>query len=175
MKLFRPRAKQTTEPPVSRAMALYRAGRYAEAVTEARAVARSLPHDDTYAPLALSIVANATGAQGRDADALAIYDEVLPAVGKTFGADHWQTLKLRSDRAQTLAKLGRYAECEAECAAVAKTASGSCRCRAPSSGGARPGLLRSRVVRRPGLSATGGRGPDVGECVSGVAQLVCFR
>ncbi|MFD4622109.1 tetratricopeptide repeat protein [Streptomyces sp. NPDC058475] len=93
-------------------------------MTEARAVARSLPHDDTYAPLAWSIVANATGAQGRDADALAIYDEVLPAVGKTFGADHWQTLKLRSDRAQTLAKLGRYAECEAECAAVAKTASG---------------------------------------------------
>ncbi len=123
MRLFRPRAKRTTEPPVSRAMALYRAGRYAEAVTEARAVARSLPHDDTYTPLALSIAANATGAQGRHADALAIYDEVLPAVGKTFGADHWQTLKLRSDRAQTLAALGQYAECEAECAAVAQTAS----------------------------------------------------
>lgn len=123
MRFFRPRAKRTTEPPVSRAMALYRAGRYAEAVTEARAVARSLPLDDTYAPLALSITANATGAQGRHADALAIYDEVLPAVGKTFGAHHWQTLKLRSDRAQTLAALGQYAECEAECAAVAQIAS----------------------------------------------------
>ncbi|MFF3885698.1 tetratricopeptide repeat protein [Streptomyces sp. NPDC001914] len=124
MRFFRPRAKRTTEPPVARAMALYTAGRYAEAVTEASAVARSLPHDDTYTPLALSITANATGAQGRHADALAIYDEVLPAVGKSFGADHWQTLKLRSDRAQTLAELGRYAECEAECAAVARTASG---------------------------------------------------
>lgn len=124
MRLFRSRAKRTTEPPVSRAMALYMAGRYAEAVTEARIVARSLPHDDTYTPLALSITANATGAQGRHADALAIYDEVLPTVGKSFGADHWQTLKLRSDRAQTLAELGRYAECEAECAAVAQTASG---------------------------------------------------
>ncbi|MFI0965844.1 tetratricopeptide repeat protein [Streptomyces sp. NPDC021080] len=124
MRLFRPRAKRTTEPPVARAMDLYTAGRYAEAVTEARAVARSLPPDDTYTPLALSITANATGAQGRHADALAIYDEILPAVGKTFGADHWQTLKLRSDRAQTLAELGRYAECEAECAAVVQTASG---------------------------------------------------
>ncbi|MGD1222207.1 tetratricopeptide repeat protein [Streptomyces krungchingensis] len=123
MRLFRSRAKRAPETPVSRAMALYRAGRYAEAVTEARAVARSLPLADTYAPLALSITANATGAQGRHADALAIYDEVLPAVGKTFGADHWQTLKLRSDRAQTLASLGRYAECAAECAAVAQIAS----------------------------------------------------
>ncbi|MFG2950838.1 tetratricopeptide repeat protein [Streptomyces adustus] len=92
-------------------------------MTEARAVARSLPLNDTYAPLALSITANATGAQGRHADALAIYDEVLPPVGRTFGADHWQTLKLHSDRAQTLAALGRYAECEAECAAVAQAAS----------------------------------------------------
>ncbi|MFD8262659.1 tetratricopeptide repeat protein [Streptomyces griseoluteus] len=123
MKRFRLRAKRTTDLPVSRAMAMYTAGRYAEAVTEARAVARSLPHDDTYTPLALSIAANATGAQGRHADALAIYDEVLPAVGNSFGADHWQTLKLRSDRAQTLAALGQYAECEAECAAVAQTAS----------------------------------------------------
>ncbi|MEU1203410.1 tetratricopeptide repeat protein [Streptomyces sp. NPDC005813] len=123
MRLFRSRTERTTEIPVSRAMDLYRAGRYAEAVTEARAVARSLQPNDTYAPLALSITANATGAQGRHADALAIYDEVLPGVGKTFGADHWQTLKLRSDRAQTLAALGQYAECEAECAAVVQMAS----------------------------------------------------
>ncbi|GAB7108483.1 hypothetical protein JCM4814A_67970 [Streptomyces phaeofaciens JCM 4814] len=105
---------------MDRAHALYKAGRYAEAVAEARAVARSLPGEDTYAPLALSIIANATGAQGRHAEALALYDDVLPGVGRIFGAGHWQTLKLRSDRAQTLAALGRYAECETECAAVGR-------------------------------------------------------
>ncbi|MFF3937866.1 tetratricopeptide repeat protein [Streptomyces phaeofaciens] len=126
MKFFRMRGRNSagrmTSTPVDRAHALYTAGRYAEAVAEARAVARSLPREDTYAPLALSIIANATGAQGRHAEALAIYDEVLPGVGRTFGAEHWQTLKLRSDRAQTLAALGRYAECETECAAVARAA-----------------------------------------------------
>ncbi|MFZ3492370.1 tetratricopeptide repeat protein [Streptomyces sp. 5.8] len=39
-----------------------------------------------------------------------------------FGAEHPKTLKLRSDRAQALASLGRHAECEAECAAVAQIA-----------------------------------------------------
>ncbi|MFG2520627.1 tetratricopeptide repeat protein [Streptomyces sp. NPDC048527] len=122
MKFFRSRARRTTGSPLSRAKALYEAGRYAEAEAEARAVARSLPRDDRYAPLALSIAALATGAQGRHADALAAYDEALPAFGRIFGANHWQTLKLRSDRAQQLPALGRHAESEAECAAVARTA-----------------------------------------------------
>ncbi|RFC77367.1 tetratricopeptide repeat protein [Streptomyces sp. AcE210] len=127
MKFFRPRgqksdARRLSRPPVSRAIALYEAGRYAEAEAEARAVARSLPRDDRYAPLALSIAALATGAQGRHAEALATYDEALPAFGRLFGAHHWQTLKLRSDRAQQLPALGRHAESEAECAAVARTA-----------------------------------------------------
>ncbi|MFD7408410.1 tetratricopeptide repeat protein [Streptomyces sp. NPDC059866] len=122
MKLFRPRARRTSRSPVSRAKALYEAGRYAEAEAEARAVARSRPRDDMYAPLALSIAALATGAQGHHAEALATYDEALPAFGRIFGADHWQTLKLRSDRAQQMTALGRHAECEAEGAAVARAA-----------------------------------------------------
>jgi tetratricopeptide (TPR) repeat protein len=105
-------------------MALYEAGRYAEAEAEARAVAatRSRTRDDMYAPLALSIAALATGAQGRHAEALAAYDAVLPSFGRIFGAEHPQTLKLRSDRAQALTALARHAECEAECAAVAQAA-----------------------------------------------------
>ncbi|WP_432167923.1 tetratricopeptide repeat protein [Streptomyces sp. bgisy031] len=127
MRLFRTRgrkgdARQLPSPPVSQAVALYKAGQYAEAEAEARAVARSLPRADSYAPLALSIAALATGAQGRHADAVATYDEALPTFGRIFGVHHWQTLKLRSDRAQELAALGRHAECEAECAAVARTA-----------------------------------------------------
>ncbi|MET9680637.1 tetratricopeptide repeat protein [Streptomyces coeruleorubidus] len=113
-----------TRSPVSQAMAMYEAGRYAEAEAEARAVAaaRSWSRDDVYAPLALSIAALATGAQGRHAEALAAYDAVLPAFGRIFGAEHPQTLKLRSDRAQALTALARHAECEAECAAVARAA-----------------------------------------------------
>ncbi|MQY34379.1 hypothetical protein SRB17_23470 [Streptomyces sp. RB17] len=105
-------------------MSLLKDGRYAEAEAEARAVAeaRSVLRLDSFAPLALSLSALAMSAQGRHADALATYDELLPVFGRSFGAEHPQTLKLRSDRAQTLLTLGRYAECEAECAAVARIA-----------------------------------------------------
>lgn len=106
-------------------MALYQAGRYAEAEAEARAVAaaRARPRDNPYAPVALSIAASAAGAQGRHAEALAVYDALLPVFGRIFGAEHWLTLKLRSDRAQqTLSALDRHAECEAECAAVVQAA-----------------------------------------------------
>ncbi|MGV9245527.1 tetratricopeptide repeat protein [Streptomyces sp. NPDC003710] len=128
MKLFRPRsrndARRVTGSPLAQAMALYQVGRYAEAEAEARAVAaaRSRPRDDPYAPLALSLAALAASAQGRNAEALAGYDALLPVFGRIFGAEHPQTLKLRSDRAQTLSALARHAECEAECAAVARTA-----------------------------------------------------
>ncbi|MEW2077128.1 tetratricopeptide repeat protein [Streptomyces sp. NPDC012403] len=128
MKFFRPRGRndagQLMRSPLGQATALYQAGRYAEAEAEARAVAasRSRLRDDRYAPLALSIAALATGAQGRHAEALATYDAVLPVFGRVFGAEHPQTLKLRSDRAQVLTALARHAECEAECAAVARAA-----------------------------------------------------
>ncbi|MCT7351210.1 tetratricopeptide repeat protein [Streptomyces sp. 15-116A] len=112
-----------TGTPVAEAKALYEAGRYAEAETAALAVARSRPHDDQYAAVALNIAALATGAQGRHADALAVYDEALPVFSQVFGPDQWATLKLRSDRAQQMVLLGRHAECEAECAAVAEAAS----------------------------------------------------
>ncbi|MFD4478267.1 hypothetical protein ACFWPU_19435 [Streptomyces sp. NPDC058471] len=52
------------------------------AVVEARAVARSRPRDDEYAAAALNIAAIATGAQGRHAEALATYDEALPAFSR---------------------------------------------------------------------------------------------
>ncbi|WP_406452860.1 tetratricopeptide repeat protein [Streptomyces sp. NBC_00876] len=108
--------------PVDEANALYESGRYAEAEAEARAVARSRPRGDEYAAVALNIAALATGAQGRHAEALATYDEALVTFSRIFGADHWLTLKLRSDRAQQMTSLGRHAECEAECAAVAEAA-----------------------------------------------------
>lgn len=110
---------------MAQVLALYGAGRFAEAETEARAVAaaRSRSRDDMYAPLALSFAALATGAQGRHAEAATAYDALLPVFGRIFGAEHPQTLKLRSDRAQALSALARHAECEAECAAVARTAS----------------------------------------------------
>ncbi|AKZ53176.1 putative serine/threonine-protein kinase [Streptomyces ambofaciens ATCC 23877] len=111
-----------TGTPLAEAKALYEAGRYAEAEAEARAVARSRPQDDEYAAAALNIAAIATGAQGRHAEALDTYDEALPVSSRIFGADHFLTLKLRSDRAQAMTALGRHAECEAECAAVAEMA-----------------------------------------------------
>ncbi|MBX9361280.1 tetratricopeptide repeat protein [Streptomyces sp. WAC04114] len=111
-----------TGTPVAEAKALYGAGRYADAEAEARAVAGSRPRDDEYAAVAVNIAALATGAQGRHAEALATYDEALPAFSRIFGADHWLTLKLRSDRAQQLTSLGQYTECETECAAVAEAA-----------------------------------------------------
>ncbi|OAH15046.1 hypothetical protein STSP_16650 [Streptomyces jeddahensis] len=111
--------------PLGQAIALFQAGRYAEAEAEARAVAaaRSRPRDDPHVPLALSIAALAASAQGRYAEALATYDAALPVFGRIFGAEHPQTLKLRSNRAQTtLSALDQHAECEAECAAVAQAA-----------------------------------------------------
>ncbi|MFE7094371.1 tetratricopeptide repeat protein [Streptomyces erythrochromogenes] len=128
MNLFRWRGRgdagRAARTPLTQAMALYRAGRHAEAEAEARSVAaaRSRRRDDAYAPLALGIAALAAGAQGRHADAVATYDALLPTFGRIFGAEHAQTLKLRSDRAQALSSLARYAECEAECAAVARAA-----------------------------------------------------
>ncbi|MGW9029408.1 tetratricopeptide repeat protein [Streptomyces sp. NPDC055722] len=128
MRLFRPRGRddagQNTRSLLARATALYKAGRYAEAEAEARAVAaaRSRPRDDVFAPLALGMAALATGAQGRHAEACAGYDALLPVFGRIYGAEHPLTLKLRSDRAQTLSALSRHAECEAECAAVARAA-----------------------------------------------------
>ncbi|WP_329301653.1 tetratricopeptide repeat protein [Streptomyces sp. NBC_00659] len=105
-------------------MTLYVTGRYADAEAEARGVAaaHSRRRGDAWAPIALGIAALATNAQGRHAEALAAYDELLPVFGRTFGAEHVQTLKLRSDRAQALTALGRHAECEAECAAVSQIA-----------------------------------------------------
>ncbi|MFI6035051.1 tetratricopeptide repeat protein [Streptomyces sp. NPDC051315] len=125
MGLFRPRGRNDASRltgPLARATALYRAGRYAEAETEARAVAaaRSRPRDDEYAPPALGIGALAADAQGRHAEAVTLYDALLPVYVRVFGAGHPQTLKLRSDRAQALSALARHAECEAECAAVAR-------------------------------------------------------
>ncbi|MFJ9944336.1 tetratricopeptide repeat protein [Streptomyces erythrochromogenes] len=128
MKLFRWRGRgeagRATTTPLAQATALYQAGRYAEAEAEARSVAaaRSRPRNDTYAPLALGIAALAAGAQGRHADAVTTYDALLPTFGRIFGAEHPQTLKLRSDRAQALSSLARYAECEEECAAVVRAA-----------------------------------------------------
>ncbi|MFJ9665025.1 tetratricopeptide repeat protein [Streptomyces sp. NPDC101219] len=124
MKWFRARRRSDAETmagtPVGEAKALYEAGRYAEAEAGARAVARA--RDDEYAAVALNIAALAAGSQGKHAEALATYDEALPAFGRFFGADHWLTLKLRSDRAQQMTSLGRHAECEAECAAVVEAA-----------------------------------------------------
>ncbi|MET9448546.1 tetratricopeptide repeat protein [Streptomyces cinerochromogenes] len=122
MAFFRSRARRTKPSPVSRARALYQSGRYAEAEAEASAVVRSRPRDDMDVSLALTVAALSIGAQGRHAEALAAYDEALPVFGRIYGADHWQTLKLRSDRAQQLAALGRHAECEAESAAVVRAA-----------------------------------------------------
>ncbi|MGV9567852.1 tetratricopeptide repeat protein [Streptomyces sp. NPDC003480] len=111
-----------TRPTLTRALALYEAGRYAEAEAEARAVAsaRSFPRED--APQALRIAAAAMDAQGRYDEALATYDELLPVFGRLFGAKDWQTLQLRSNRAQTLTALGRHVECEAECVTLATVA-----------------------------------------------------
>jgi tetratricopeptide (TPR) repeat protein len=128
MKLFRPRrrhdAQTAARSPLDQVVTLYKAGHYAAAESTARAVAesRSWARDDQYALLAWSLVAVATGAQGRHADAVALFDGLLPDFARVFGAEGARTLKLRSDRAQELTRLGRHAECEAECAAVARSA-----------------------------------------------------
>ncbi|KAB2971022.1 tetratricopeptide repeat protein [Streptomyces sp. SS1-1] len=108
--------------PVAEAKALYEAGRYAEAEAEARAVAGSRPREDEYTAVALNIAALAAGAQGRHAEAVDTYDEALPVFTGLFGADHFLTLKLRSDRAQQMVSLDRHSESAAECAAVADAA-----------------------------------------------------
>ncbi|MGW7344981.1 tetratricopeptide repeat protein [Streptomyces sp. NPDC054854] len=110
--------------PFAQTAVLYRAGRYAEAEAEARSVAAGpfRPGHEIYGAFAMGIAAVAVGAQGRHADAVTMYDELLPASVRDFGSEHRHTLKLRSDRAQELAALGRYGECEAECAAVAQLA-----------------------------------------------------
>lgn len=128
MKLFRWRGPSDSDPlagtPFVRTGVLYRAGRYAEAEAEARSVAAGpfRPRDEVYGPVALGIAALAASAQGRHADAVTMYDELLPVFVGTFGAEHMQTLKLRADRAQALGDLGRHGDCEAECAAVAQLA-----------------------------------------------------
>lgn len=103
-------------------MALFRDGRYKEAEAEARAVAASLGTGLPDGVLALAFAATSAGAQGRHAEALAEYDALLPVFGRKFGAEHSRTLVLRSNRAQTLIALARHAECETECAAVARVA-----------------------------------------------------
>jgi tetratricopeptide (TPR) repeat protein len=129
MELFRSRhrvaavQKQKAAASLPQAIALYQAGRFAEAEAEARAVAsrRSWPPRQD-APLARSLAAAATSAQGRHLEALTAFDELLLVFRSVFGAGHPQTLLLRSNRAQTLTALSRHAECEKECAAVARAA-----------------------------------------------------
>ncbi|MDT0464933.1 alpha/beta hydrolase [Streptomyces gibsoniae] len=53
---------------------------------------------------------------------LAELQDLYRPEGPASTIQRWQTLRLRSDRAQTLSFLGRHAECEAECAAVARAA-----------------------------------------------------
>ncbi|MFF7279848.1 tetratricopeptide repeat protein [Streptomyces griseorubiginosus] len=122
MRLFRARGRDdvsTPRPPLVPVVALVQAGRYAEAEVAARALAES---GSDLAPQALALAALAVGAQGRHDEAVAQYDALLPVFGRVFGAEHPQTLLLRSNRAQTLTALGRHAECETECAAVARAA-----------------------------------------------------
>lgn len=129
MKLFRSRDRvaagqgQKTTASLVQAIALYRAARFAEAEVEARAVAsrRSWPPRQD-APLARRLAAAATSAQGRHLEALTEFDTLLCVFRSVFGAEHPQTLILRSNRAQTLTALSRYTEGETECAAVARAA-----------------------------------------------------
>ncbi|MFI0722950.1 tetratricopeptide repeat protein [Streptomyces sp. NPDC021224] len=128
MTIFRPKSRGAAGqgvlamPELARAAAFYQAGRYAEAEAEARTVAaaRNWPPED--APMALGLAALAVNAQGRHADALAAYDDLVPRFRKIFGARHAQTLILRSNRAQVLTALSRHAEAEAECADIARAA-----------------------------------------------------
>jgi tetratricopeptide (TPR) repeat protein len=128
MTIFRPRSRTAAAqgmlavPELARATALHQEGRYAEAEAEARAVAAARHTPSEVAAMALSLAAVAVNAQGRHAEALALYDDLVPAFGKAFGARHEQTLILRSNRAQVLTALARHAEAETECADVAATA-----------------------------------------------------
>ncbi|MFD4143095.1 hypothetical protein [Streptomyces sp. NPDC058572] len=154
MKLFRPRGRheagQPARSPLAPATALYEAGRYAEAEAEARAVAaaRSGRRNDPYAPLAMSLAALAIGAQGCHTEAVTAYDALLPVFGRIFGAEHPQTLKLRSDRAQALTA-------SILPQALSRTRSACCPThRAP--GRSRAGPSRPRAARRPAALRSGG-------------------
>ncbi|WP_442803411.1 tetratricopeptide repeat protein [Streptomyces pseudogriseolus] len=155
MRIFRPRGRldmvSSPTSPLAQAAALHAAGRYADAEREARYVAasRARRRDDAWLPLALGVAALAVGAQGRHAEAVALYDEALPLFTRIYGGGRLLTLKARSDRAQALTSLGRHAECEAECAAVASAAAGS---REPE---ARTVALAARNGRVFALSALG--------------------
>ncbi|GAA2970856.1 hypothetical protein JCM13580A_07770 [Streptomyces drozdowiczii] len=124
MKFFRSRARRTKPSPVFRLAELYHAGQYAEAEKEGRALIRS-PLSESELVVAWTVVAISVGAQGRHAEAVSAYEEALAVSHDFYGAEHWQTLKLRSDRAQQLAAGGRHAECEAECEAVVRAVAGA--------------------------------------------------
>ncbi|MFF3215576.1 tetratricopeptide repeat protein [Streptomyces sp. NPDC002886] len=128
MRLFRRRDRNDAGPlagtPFARTAVLYQAGRYAETEAEARSVAAGpfRRRDEVYRQVAMGIAALAVTAQGRHADALAMYDEVFQAAVRDYGSDHRHTLKIRSDRADTLGAVGRDVESEAEFAAVVQLA-----------------------------------------------------
>lgn len=127
MKLFRSRRRtdaaheRRTSAILAEATALYQAGRYPEAEAEALAVAstRSWPPSPD-AHLARGLATQAVSAQGRRTEALRAYDELLLVFRGVFGVEHPRTLILRINRAQTLAALARYGECETECASVVR-------------------------------------------------------
>lgn len=102
MKFFRSRARRTKPSPVFRLAELYHAGQYAEAEKEGRALIRS-PLSERELVVAWTVVAISVGSQGRPTEAVSAYEEALAVSHDFYGAEHWQTLKLRSDRAQQLA------------------------------------------------------------------------
>ncbi|OKJ74834.1 tetratricopeptide repeat protein [Streptomyces sp. CB02460] len=124
MKFFRSRARRTKPSPVFRLAELFHAGQYAQAEKEGRALIRS-PLSGEELVVARTVIAISTGAQGRHTEAVSEYEEALAASHEFYGAEHWQTLKLRSDRAQQLAAGGRHAECVAECEAVVRATAGA--------------------------------------------------
>ncbi|MFF7337493.1 tetratricopeptide repeat protein [Streptomyces sp. NPDC008163] len=124
MKFFRSRVRRTKPSPVFRLAELYHAGQYAEAEKEGRALIRS-PLSERELVVARTVIAISTGAQGRHTEAVSEYEEALAVSREFYGAGHWQTLKLRSDRAQQLAAVGRHAECEAECEALVHATAGT--------------------------------------------------
>ncbi|MEW1890555.1 tetratricopeptide repeat protein [Streptomyces sp. IBSBF 3010] len=124
MKFFRSRARHTKPSPVLRLAEQYHAGQYAEAEKEGRALIRS-PLSERELVVAWTVIAISVGAQGRHTEAVSAYEEALAVSRAFYGAEHWQTLKLRSDRAQQLVATGRHAECQAECEAVVRAAAGA--------------------------------------------------
>ncbi|NEC69050.1 tetratricopeptide repeat protein [Streptomyces sp. SID9727] len=124
MKFFRSRVRRTKQSPVFRVAELYHSGQYAEAEKAARAVVRSSRSGEELV-VARTVAALSAGAQGRHTEAVSEYEEAFAVSQEFYGAEHWQTLKLRSDRAQQLAAAGRYAESQAECEAVVRAAAGT--------------------------------------------------